>query len=383
MKKIDIIVIDDEKNVLNSLRRLFRNETFRIFFTTDHREAARILEQDTVKVVMSDQKMPKITGVEFLKTIKENYPRVINILFTGYADLKIATEAINRGEVYRFINKPWNDTDLKTVVKQAINKYDLEEKNRELAGNIAKQNEKLKKLYEAQKNFILMVSHELRTPLATMRTAVDFVSKNGIGIKAREKDLLGKVSNNIKRLNRLIDDMLELSKLEFEKVNLKIGAHPINKIIEEVILTQKPIAEKRGLYLKAELDNTFSKVNFDLDRVIQVLNNLINNAIKFTPRGGVTVKSYFDGTGKNIIVSVIDTGTGIDKEDILELFKKFKQLANASEIGTKGTGLGLAICKEIINQHGGEIWAVSKPGKGSSFNFSLPYVPDIKKTKRE
>jgi len=375
MKKIDIIIIDDEKNVLNSLRRLFRDETFGIFFTTDHREAARILEQNTVKVVMSDQKMPKITGVEFLKTIKENYPRVINILFTGYADLKIATEAINKGEVYRFINKPWDDADLKTVVKQALNKYDLEEENRELARNIKKQNEKLKKLYEAQKNFTLMVTHELRTPLATMQTAVEFVSKTG-GIKAREKDLLGKVSNNIKRLNRLINDILELSKLEFEKVNLKIGAYQINKIIEEVILTQKPIAEKCGLYLKTELDNTFSKVKFDSDRVIQVLNNLINNAIKFTPRGGVTVKSYFDGAGKNIIVSVIDTGTGIDKEDIPELFKKFKQLANASAIGAKGTGLGLAICKEIIDQHGGEIWAVSDAGKGSSFNFSLPYVSD-------
>jgi len=375
MKKIDVIIIDDEKNVLNSLRRLFRDETFGIFFTVDHREAARILEQNTVKVVMSDQKMPKITGVEFLRTVKENHPRVINILFTGYADLKIATEAINKGEVYRFINKPWDDTDLKIVVKQALNKYDLEEENRELAENIKKQNEKLKKLYEAQKSFTLMVSHELRTPLATMLTAVDFVSKTG-GIKAREKNLLGKVSNSIKRLNRLIDDVLELSKLEFEKVNLKIGAYQINEIIEEVVLTQKPIAEKYGLYLKTELDDTFSKVKFDPDRVIQVLNNLINNAIKFTSRGGITVKSHFDGAGKNIIVSVIDTGMGIDKEDIPELFKKFKQLANASAKRTKGTGLGLAICKEIIDQHGGKIWAVSGAGKGSSFNFSLPYVSD-------
>jgi len=375
MKKIDVIIIDDEKNVLNSLRRLFRDETFGIFFTVDHREAARILEQNTVKVVMSDQKMPKITGVEFLRTVKENHPRVINILFTGYADLKIATEAINKGEVYRFINKPWDDTDLKIVVKQALNKYDLEEENRELAENIKKQNEKLKKLYEAQKSFTLMVSHEIRTPLATMRIAIDFVSKTG-GIKARERNLLGKVSNNIERLNRLIDDVLELSKLEFEKVSLKIGAYQINKIIEEVVLTQKPLAEKYGLYLKFELDNTFLKVKFDPDRVIQVLNNLINNAIKFTPRGGVTVKSYFDGACKNIIVSVIDTGTGIDKEDIPELFKKFKQLANASATGAKGTGLGLAICKEIIDQHGGEIWAVSDAGKGSSFNFSLPYVSD-------
>ena len=374
MKKIDLIIVDDEKNVLNSLRRLFRNETFEILLTTDHKEAMRALDQNMVKVVMSDQKMTQITGIEFLRIIKKKYPNIVNILFTGYADLKMATEAINKGEVYRFINKPWNDADLKTVIRQALDKYDLEEENRKLTENIKKQNEKLKKLYEAQKDFTFLVSHELRTPLAAMRMAIDVVVKQTFGkIEEKQKELLMNASKNAVRLNRLIDDILEFSRLEFEKSPRKMELNQINELIERVVFDQKIVAQKYGLYIRTELDSTISRSKFDPDRVTQVLNNFINNAIRFTSTGGVTVRSSFDKIGKNIIVSVIDTGMGLRKKDIPGLFKKFKQSENVAVTGEKGTGLGLAICKGIITQHRGKIWVESKNGRGSSFNFSLPY----------
>ncbi len=372
MKKIDLIIVDDEKNVLNSLRRLFRKEAFEMFLTTDHVEAMEVLARNSVKVVMSDQKMTKITGIEFLKTVKDKYPKVVNILFTGYADLKMATEAINKGEVYRFINKPWNDDGLKSAVKEALNKYDLEKKNRNLTESVKEQNKKLKKLYEAQKDFTLMVSHELRAPLAAMRMAIEFVAKESAGgINAKQKDLLGKASNSARRLNRIIDDILEFSRLEFDVVNVKMRQNRIDKLIEEVVLIQEPVAREKGIQIKSEPDADIGRVSFDRDRITQVLNNLINNAIKFTTSGGVTVKSEVDRSRKKVIVSVIDTGIGVHKENIPELFKKFKQFADVSEIREKGTGVGLAICKAIIEQHGGKIWAESKFGSGSSFHFSL------------
>lgn len=372
MKKIGLVIVDDEKNVLNSLKRLFRSETFGMFLTTDHTEAMEVLAQNPVKVVMSDQKMTKITGVEFLKTVKDKYPEVVNILFTGYADLKIATEAINKGEVYKFINKPWNDEELKSAVREALNKYDLEEKNRSLTENVKKQNKKLKKLYEAQKDFTLMVSHELRTPLAAMRMAVDFVMKESAGgINAKQKDLLGKASNSAGRLNRIIDDILEFSRLEFDVIHIKVRPNRIDKLIEEVVLSQEPVARGKGIDIKTEPDRGIGKVSFDRDRITQVLNNLINNAIKFTTSGGVTIKCKVDKSAGKVIVSVIDTGIGIHKENIPELFKKFKRFADVSKNREKGTGVGLAICKAIIDQHGGRIWAESKFGSGSSFHFSL------------
>src|SRR3989338_8762834 len=131
-KDIIVVVLDDEEYILTSLKRLFINETFEIATATDSKVAEEIISREKIKVVMSDQRMPDISGVEFLKKIKEKYPDIIRILFTGHADLQAAEEAINIGEVYRFINKPWSGEELKAAVRQAIRHHDLVIENRKL-----------------------------------------------------------------------------------------------------------------------------------------------------------------------------------------------------------------------------------------------------------
>ncbi|MBU0683225.1 MAG: hybrid sensor histidine kinase/response regulator [Candidatus Omnitrophica bacterium] len=380
MKTIDVAIVDDEQNVLNSLKRLFRKENYELFFTTNCEKVMHLLSEGEIKVVMSDQKMIGITGIEFLKNIKKQYPRVVNILFTGYADMNMAEDAINEGEVYRFVNKPWNDDDLKSIVRQAVDKYDLEEKNRCLAENINKQNKKLtflnkklKNMYDAQKVFTSTLAHELRTPLASIRMALDIVMKQAFGeINNKQEDLLNKAKTNVNRLNRLINDILDLSKMEFEGAQLNFEKYELNSIIQGVIDNQRPLAVEHGLFLRTRLDQKISKVRLDSDRITQVLDNLINNAIKFTVQGGITVISELDALKKQVIICVEDTGMGIPEKDIPKLFKKFQQLAQPQTQSAKGTGLGLVICKEIIHQHGGEIWIKAGIEHGSSFCFSLP-----------
>ena len=204
--------------------------------------------------------------------------------------------------------------------------------------------------------------------------AVDFVMKESAGkINVKQKDLLGKASNSAGRLNRIIDDILEFSRLEFDVIHIKVKPNRIDKLIEEVVLSQEPVARGKGIDIKTEPDAGIGKVSFDRDRIAQVLNNLIHNAIKFTTTGGVTIKCVVDKSAGKVIVSVIDTGIGIHKENFPKLFKKFKRFSNVSKNREKGTGVGLAICKAIIDQHGGKIWAESKFGSGSSFHFSLAY----------
>ncbi|MFH1310599.1 MAG: hybrid sensor histidine kinase/response regulator [Candidatus Omnitrophota bacterium] len=380
MKTIDVAIVDDEQNVLNSLKRLFRKENYELFFTTNYEKVMHLLSEGEIKVVMSDQKMIGITGIEFLKNIKKQYPRVVNILFTGYADMNMAEDAINEGEVYRFVNKPWNDDDLKSIVRQAVDKYDLEEKNRCLAENINKQNKKLtflnkklKNMYDAQKVFTSTLAHELRTPLASIRMALDIVMKQAFGeINNKQEDLLNKAKTNVNRLNRLINDILDLSKMEFEGAQLNFEKYELNSIIQGVIDNQRPLAVEHGLFLRTRLDQKISKVRLDSDRITQVLDNLINNAIKFTVQGGITVISELDALKKQVIICVEDTGMGIPEKDIPKLFKKFQQLAQPQTQSAKGTGLGLVICKEIIHHHGGEIWIKAGIEHGSSFCFSLP-----------
>ncbi len=144
----------------------------------------------------------------------------------------------------------------------------------------------------------------------------------------------------------------------------------IKKVIEEVVRAHRPHVIEKALYIRSEISEELPKVQFDLDRVIQVLTNLVSNAIKFTQEGGVTIKAERDE--ENIIVRVEDTGGGISEENIPKLFQEFHQLEDSLVRGKGGTGLGLAISKKIIKQHGGKIWAESEVDKGSKFIFSIP-----------
>ena len=144
----------------------------------------------------------------------------------------------------------------------------------------------------------------------------------------------------------------------------------IKKLITDCVDFVGPIAKRRSIRIKTDFSITYSKVWADYDRITQVINNLLSNALKFTPEGGnidIAVKQR----DNNVLISVQDSGIGIKKKDLVKLFNKFERL-DAPKKGTKGTGLGLAICKEIIDMHNGKIWAIGKPGKGSRFNILLP-----------
>jgi signal transduction histidine kinase len=380
MKEIQVLMLDDEQNILNSLKRLLREEEFGVFTTTDHKEALEMLGKEKIKLVVSDHRMPEISGTEFLKQVKEKSPDSVRILLTGHTDITIAEEAINKGEVYRFLNKPWDDSALKATLREAIASFDMAENNRMLAKQIKDQNDellelndKLRNMYEAQKEFSSTVSHELRTPLASIKAMIDIVLSGTAGdLTEDQKGFLSKTQKNVDRLGRLINDILSLSKLESGKQQLNIVEGDLNATIREVMEIQETVAVKKGLYLKDSLSLDDVKVPFDADKINQVMNNLINNAIKFTSEGGIEVISIVDLEKNIITVSVKDTGPGIKEEDNQKLFQKFQQLGSHATRETGGTGLGLAICKEIIAKHGGKIWVESELGKGSVFLFVLP-----------
>ncbi len=372
-KEMQVLFLDDEESILDGMHRLFIREPYGILTTSNVEQAREILHQEKIKVVVSDQRMPQIQGVKFLQEVKEIYPDTIRILFTGYTDFAAAEEAINVGEVYRFISKPWKTAELLSTVRQSIEHYDLVIGARNKQEEIELANKKLKMMYDMQKEFTSTVSHELRTPLASIKTAIDLVIKKTVGeINAEQEDVLGRAKNNVDRLKRLIDDILDLTKIESGKLQMNFLVQDIHQVIQEVMEAQKDVARSRDLYLKMELDPKLPKVPIDSDRMVQVLSNLIGNAIKFTKQGGITIKTNGKCAANHIMVSVIDTGKGIGEGDINKLFQKFQQLESGESNEEGGTGLGLAICKEIIARHGGKIWVESTPGKGTAFIFTLP-----------
>jgi signal transduction histidine kinase/GGDEF domain-containing protein len=234
-----------------------------------------------------------------------------------------------------------------------------------------KAEEKLKETMKIKSEFISTVSHELRTPLTSIKGGIAFVLNGLAGdINEEQKELLGIAKKNVDRLARLINDVLDFEKLGSGKMKFNLQANDINQILKDVYETTASSAKNVGLDLLLELDSSLPRCSFDSDKITQVLTNLVTNALKFTEKGTITIKTT--KTEDAVQVSVSDTGYGIRKEDMPKLFNRFEQLGHGGDTKTGGTGLGLAISKEIIERHGGKICVESNPGKGSKFTFTLP-----------
>jgi PAS domain S-box-containing protein len=243
-----------------------------------------------------------------------------------------------------------------------------------------------RQVLEQKDNFMNMVSHELRTPLGAIKESISLVLEGGTGtVGGEQKEILAIAKRNVDRLTRLINQVLYLQKIDAGRMELRLEENDMNETIREVHRVMIALAAEKGLEIILELDDSLPRARFDKDKIIQVLANLVSNAINFTAKGAIMVTS---SKGKNFIqVSVRDTGPGIKEEDMPKLFRRFSQL----ERRPGGAGLGLSVCKEMIDLHGGRIWAESPPsaqvpelvglpaagkageyGKGTAFCFILP-----------
>ena len=229
----------------------------------------------------------------------------------------------------------------------------------------------LREALEVKSNFTSMVSHELRTPLTAIKEGINIVFDGMSGeINSKQKEFLGIASRNVDRLVRLINDILEFQRLGFGKKQFVMQENDINEVIKEAEKSMKPQAMAKGLNLTVKVANDLPRINFDRDKIIKVLTNLVSNAIKFTEKGRIVISA---AKGDNVIeVLVEDTGRGISEEEMPELFRSFHQLESGKKFAIGRTGLGLAICKEIIKGHNGKIWADSDYGKGTTLHFALP-----------
>jgi len=219
--------------------------------------------------------------------------------------------------------------------------------------------------------FISTVSHELRTPLAITKEGLNLILDGIAGeISQKQKTILNASRDNIDRLTRLINDLLDISKIEAGRVELRKELVSINQLINKVVADFQMKAEAKGIELRTSLPDAEVKLYLDPDRMIQVFTNLISNAIRFTRQGYVeVVLKELDGS---VECAVNDTGSGIAKEDLPRVFGKFEQFSRTYGPGEKGTGLGLALSKNFVEMHNGRIWVESELGKGTRFIFVLP-----------
>ncbi|MBU0650608.1 HAMP domain-containing protein [bacterium] len=231
-----------------------------------------------------------------------------------------------------------------------------------------------KEIDKMKTEFISTVSHELRTPLSIIKEFTSIISEEIPGkLTDDQKKYIDIVKGNTDRLSRLIDDLLDIAKIESGKVDFKKRSSSIIKLVNDVVATLSPKAKDKGVKVKTKFYTTLQDVSIDYDKIVQVFTNLVGNALKFTPENGEIIIEIID-KGEEIECVVSDTGKGIDPKNIGKLFKKFQQIDREAGAGEKGTGLGLAISKELVEMHGGKIWVESELGKGSKFIFTLPKI---------
>ncbi|MGB8218581.1 MAG: PAS domain S-box protein [Candidatus Methanoperedens sp.] len=240
----------------------------------------------------------------------------------------------------------------------------------------------LKKADELKTQFLSVVSHELRSPITPMNAQLQMILAGYFGdITEKQRKSLEMIQRNTTRLDRLIGDVLDISKLEAGVMKFNTAQSNLNEIVENAVETMKGQAWGKSLKLTLKEDK-IPEITIDRDRITQVIINLINNAIKFTDAGGL-IEVELIGNADHAIVKVKDNGIGIKKEDQEQLFIPFKQVDSSYTRKYEGSGLGLAICKRIVTHHGGKIWIESEPGKGSAFQFIIPYNYKIKDEKSE
>ena len=227
----------------------------------------------------------------------------------------------------------------------------------------------LHRLQTIRQDFLGNVSHELRTPLASLRALTETLQGGALEDPPAAQRFLEHMETEVDTLTQIIQESLELSRVESGRVPLRLSSTPVASLVLPVVKRLGPQAERAGVQMHLDLPEDVPPVLADQERVRQVITNLLHNAIKFTPAGGeirVTVQSAKD----EVVTSVSDTGVGIPAEDLPRVFERFYKADRARSGG--GTGLGLAIAKHIIQGHGGRIWASSIEGQGSTFSFSLP-----------
>ncbi len=245
--------------------------------------------------------------------------------------------------------------------------------------DLEKKNEELKKFDQLKSDFVSTVSHELRTPLSISTEGINLVLDGIVGaVNDEQKDLLQTAKDNLSRLNSIINDLLDISKIEAGKITLRRGLVDMRALLEKFADTYQTVLATKKQSIERKLPDGSFLVYADRDKIIQVITNLFNNAHKFTPeQGKMELELRMEET--HVLCRIKDTGVGISAEDMPKLFGKFEQFGRTHGPGIKGTGLGLTISKALIELHGGKIWAESKPNEGTAFFFTLPTYEKVRR----
>jgi len=369
MAQSKILVVDDEQSVATTIKAILQLDGNEVTAVTSGKEALDLLRKQEFDVVLTDLRLDDLDGIDILRETQKLWPDTVSIMLTGYASLESAVTALRSG-AYDYLIKPSDVDELRATVGRGLERRRLRQRLVEL--------EQLDKL---KTQFLSMASHELRTPLTAVSGFMQ-IARRRMGRLGAATDVpqpwrdeaqkadetLDMANRQAKKLARLIDELLDVSRLQQGRVEMRLAEIDLGEVIREVGERMKLLS--KGHEIETNVGDTAPIVG-DRDRIEQVFENLVGNAIKYSPVDS-RIEMSLRVNGANAVVSVRDHGIGIAPAEVEKIFGLFYRSPDPRADHVGGLGLGLYISREIVSRHHGRLWAERNPDAGSTFHVTLP-----------
>ncbi|HNV51396.1 MAG TPA: hybrid sensor histidine kinase/response regulator [Tenuifilaceae bacterium] len=376
MELLDVLVVDDEPGIRSGVERILRNFTVSYPFLEDEigfniveaetgEAAIEIIQKQPPAIVLLDNKLPGIQGIEVLEYINANQPNILVMMITSYASLELAVKATNIG-AYDFVPKPFTPQELKASMENIAKHFFLRQMTRKLH----------KEGKQVRFQFLTVLSHELKSPLNAIEGYLRMMQEKQTGDKIDDyAEPIERSLSRIQAMRNLIMDLLDLTHIESGKRRRDLREIDLVLVAKSALDTMTPMAVQRDITLELVNDEP-QPIFADSDDMEILLNNLISNAVKYNVKGG-WVKCEAGHTESHIYCKVSDSGIGINEEDLSKLFQEFTRIKNPQSKNVSGSGLGLSIVKKIMELYSAEVKVESKPGEGSTFTLLFPLPNSI------
>lgn len=375
-KAFPILYVDDEPLALETFQRQFKRE-FMILTASSAVQGMEVLRQREVALVLSDHRMPEITGAQFLSRVQREFPDAIRMILTAYADMENVVDAINLGHVHRYLTKPYDERAVRMTFREGIEHYVLaKERDRLYAVNA----ETMKRVARANRlsavgTMAAALAHEINNPLVPISTFLQMLPE-----KRREATnddeywgaLYQMTLKEVERIRKLIHELMTYAKFTGES-EPQFEPADLNPLLQDLATFLASQAKSRNVSIAINPDRTLPVMWFDPERMKQVFTNLLLNAMQAISSGGtitVATRAVTIHEVAHAEITVMDTGNGIPKETLDKLFTPF-----FTTKGREGNGLGLMTCYHVVDEHRGTIDVESEVGRGTSFRITVPVDP--------
>ncbi len=382
-----VLIVDDEPSILSALRRALRDTPWKILTADSGREGLQVLADDRVAVVIADYQMPDMDGVQFLNRVKQRWPMIQRVMLTGEANLATVEHVVNESEVFRFLNKPWSESQLRATIEECFERICLFEINARYEAELAERNRELERLnrdlerqveqrtqalLHAEKMAALGrmaggVAHEINNPLGGVLAFVQLLRKNVDG-DPENLESIEAIETCAFRCKSIVDNLLRFSRSPALESASDVD---LNEVAEAALGIARLHPRARDVEIEVELEPSLQVVTGRASFLQQVVVNLLQNAFQASERGqDVVLRTLADDDW--VSLEVEDSGCGISQDALPRIFEPFYTTKDVGE----GTGLGLSICYGIVKEHGGRLDVSSRENVGSVFALRLPVNAD-------